>query len=196
MLASITPLGERGRHSYWVVTVSAFALGASGAAAACGALAGFLGMALLGGSVSTHARLGLLAVAVLAAILLDASPGPIPGPRRQVNERWLGQYRGWVYGLGFGVQLGVGVSTVVSSAATYAALTAALLGADPGTGAVIMVCYGVVRGLTPLVTVRVRNPAALVALLRGVDRGRGTASRGAVVALAALCATALAGFVA
>ena len=51
----------------------------------------------------------------------------VPGPRRQVDERWLDEYRGWVYGAGYGAQLGLGVTTVVSSAATYVALLAAFL---------------------------------------------------------------------
>jgi hypothetical protein len=54
----------------------------------------------------------------LVALALDLSPRPVPGPRRQVDDRWRDQYRGWVYGLGYGVQLGVGVTTIVSSAAT------------------------------------------------------------------------------
>src|SRR5437588_336686 len=43
MLASITPLGERGRHAHWAVTVSAFAIGATAAAIVLGALIGALG---------------------------------------------------------------------------------------------------------------------------------------------------------
>ena len=58
----------------------------------------------------------------------------VPGPRRQVNERWLDEYRGWVYGLGFGAQLGLGVTTIVTSAATYVALFAALLSGTPAAG--------------------------------------------------------------
>lgn len=80
----------------------------------------------------------MLAVALGVAVAVDLRPGSAPGPRRQVDERWLDEFRGWVYGLGYGTQLGLGVSTVVSSAATYAALLAALLCADPGTGAVIL----------------------------------------------------------
>ena len=45
MLASITPLGERGRQSTWAVTVTAFALGASAAGAGAGAALGALGTA-------------------------------------------------------------------------------------------------------------------------------------------------------
>src|SRR5437660_11825965 len=112
MLASITPLGERGRASIWAVTVTAFALGATAGGAAIGAGAGALGGALTG-AVDVRARLALLAVALACAAALDARAAAAPGPRRQVNERWLDEYRGWVYGLGFGAQLGLGVTTVV-----------------------------------------------------------------------------------
>ena len=37
MLASITPLGERGRQAHWVVTVTAFMIGAAGAGMLVGA---------------------------------------------------------------------------------------------------------------------------------------------------------------
>src|SRR5579884_2229753 len=172
MLASITPLGERGRHSHWALTIAAFAIGALAAAVAAGAL---------------------LVAAALVALALDARPRAVPGPRRQVNERWLDEYRGWVYGLGFGAQLGVGVSTIVTSAATYVGLLAAFLAGDPLRGALIMACYGAVRGLTPLASARVRTPDGLVLLLGRLDRGRGAAARVTTGSLAVVAALALAG---
>jgi hypothetical protein len=60
-----------------------------------------------------------------------------PGPRRQVDERWLDRYRGWVYGLGYGAQLGVGVTTVIVSSAVYVVPVAAFLSARPSTGGAI-----------------------------------------------------------
>src|SRR5579863_7210721 len=125
MLASITPLGERGRQSHWTVTVTAFVVGAVVGGAAFGAAAGEAGRLVLPRGFDGDARLAALSVAVLIAIALDAHSDPAPGPRRQVNEQWLDEVRGWVYGLGFGAQLGVGITTVVSSAATYVALIAA-----------------------------------------------------------------------
>src|SRR5580704_2792424 len=106
MLASITPLGERGRQSTWGVTVAAFLLGAVGGGAGAGALAGAVGLLALPASIGSGARLAVVAVAALIAAGLDARADPAPGPRRQVNEEWLHRYRGWVYGLGFGAQLG------------------------------------------------------------------------------------------
>ena len=163
MLASITPLGERGRHRTYAVTMAAFVLGAVVAGAALGAALGALGALLLAG-VGPGARTAVLAIGLAGALAVDLRPGSAPGPRRQVDERWLDEFRGWVYGLGYGTQLGLGVSTVVSSAATYVALLAALLCADPGAGAVILGLYGTIRGVTPLLAARVRSPDQLLRL--------------------------------
>ena len=161
MLASITPLGERGRQSTWGVTVGSFLLAALGAGVLAGALLGFVGSLLVSG-VALHTRLAILAVAALIAFALDVSTLTVPGPRRQVDERWRARYRGWVWGGGYGAQLGVGVSTVVQSAVTYVALCAALLSAGAARGALIVGVFGVVRGLQPLATWDVRRPDALV----------------------------------
>jgi hypothetical protein len=181
MLASITPLGERGRQSQWVVTVAAFALGAGAAGAAAGALLGALG-GLLPGAIDTQARTVAVACALIAAFVLDVSATSVPGPRRQVDERWLDRYRGWVYGLGFGSQLGLGIVTVITSAATYVVLLCALASAAPVNGAAIMGLYGALRGLTPLLAAGVRTPQQLMALharLRGAEGS--TAHAGAAV---------------
>ena len=189
MLASITPLGERGRQSRWGVTVTAFLLGATVAGAAAGAALGRLG-GLAG--LSSNARLAVLLVALAGATLLDLLPRPVPGPRRQVDERWLDEYRGWVYGIGYGSQLGLAVSTVVSSAATYVAIIAAFLSASPGTGAVVLGCFGAVRGLTPLAASGVRSQRELLDFHRTLARWRGRARWGAVAAQAGALLIALA----
>jgi hypothetical protein len=187
MLASITPLGERGRHSHWTVTVAAFALGAAAAATAAGALLGALGT-LLPGGFTGHARTVVVALALIAAVALDLRTARVPGPRRQVDERWLDRYRGWVYGFGFGSQLGLGIATVVTSAATYVVLLCALASGHPVTGAAIMGLYGALRGLTPLLAAGVRTPRHLMILharLRGADAATARASA-AVLAVAGM----------
>jgi hypothetical protein len=195
MLASITPLGERGRQSTWGVTVAAFLLGALGGGAGVGALAGALGLLAVPASVGTGARLAVVAVAALIATGVDARADPAPGPRRQVNEQWLQRYRGWVYGVGFGAQLGIGICTVVSSAATYVALIAALMTRNPVSGAVILGCFGVVRGLTPLAAAGVDRPERLVAFHAHLHRLRAQAASAGLVALAAICLAAVVGAV-
>ena len=182
MLASITPLGERGRQSNWTVTVSAFLVGATTAGAAAGALLGAAGGLVLGeapaadGSSGARARLAVMAVALLVAVALDVMRA-VPGPRRQVDERWLDEFRGWVYGLGFGAQLGLGITTVVSSAATYVAMLAAFLTGSAWGGALVLGCFGLVRGLTPLAAARVRRPDQLMSLHARLDRWRAPAAR-------------------
>jgi hypothetical protein len=181
MLASITPLGERGRQSRWSVTVAAFALAATAAGAAAGALLGALGT-LLSGRADGGARTAVIALALIVALALDLSSTAVPGPRRQVDERWLDRYRGWVYGVGYGSQLGLGIVTVVTSAATYVVLLCALASGRPVTGLAIMGLYGALRGLTPLLAAGVRTPQQLLALharLRGAEAA--TARAGAAV---------------
>ncbi|HYB69108.1 MAG TPA: hypothetical protein VEH80_00475 [Candidatus Bathyarchaeia archaeon] len=188
MLASITPLGERGRHSTWGITVTAFLLCATAAAAGAGAALGALG------SVALPARppLAVLLVAIGVALGLDALPVAVPGPRRQVDERWLDRYRGWVYGAGYGAQLGLGVTTIVSSAATYVALVAAFLTGSAASGAIVLGCFGAVRGLTPLAAGGVRSQRRLLEFHRALARWRGPARWGVVAAQAGMLVIALA----
>jgi hypothetical protein len=196
MLASITPLGERGRHATWGVTVTAFLLGSVLAGLLVGAALGAAGSVALPPGLGQSARLIVLAVALAVAVAIDASPIRVPGPARQVNERWLDEYRGWVYGLGYGAQLGLGVTTVVSSAATYVALIAAFLTASPAWGAVVLGCFGAVRGLTPIAAASVRTPEGLIAVHRALARLRAPVRWGGVVALAAVLGASVAGGVA
>jgi hypothetical protein len=196
MLASITPLGERGRHSVWGVTVTAFLLGATAAGAVAGAALGGLGsLALSPAGLPARARLAVLAVAVAAAIAVDVFTHAVPGPRRQVNERWLDEYRGWVYGAGYGSQLGLAVTTVVSSAATYVAVLAAFLAGSAVAGAIVLGCFGLVRGLTPLAAVHVDSQRRLFELHGALARWKGRMYWGTVglQALMLMLVLALAG---
>jgi hypothetical protein len=105
MLGSITPLGERGRGQRWGVTVTAYVLGSAAAGAAFGAILGLLGGLVLPATVITHPiRWLILAALLLAGALLDLGVMHLrlPTVRRQVDEQWLGRFRGWVYGLAFG----------------------------------------------------------------------------------------------
>jgi hypothetical protein len=162
MLASITPLGERGRRSNWALTTSMHVLGSLAGGAAVGALAGLLGWVALSG-VSTRTRVAVLAVALAVGLAWELARGGVPGPRRQVDERWLDRYRGWVYGLGYGAQLGTGLVTVVVSSTVYVVPIACLLTADPLAGCAIGAVAGLLRGLTVFAAAGVATPDRLVA---------------------------------
>jgi sulfite exporter TauE/SafE len=65
MLSSISPLGERARHSRWWLTTAAYLLGSIAGGLALGAL-----FALLGALVPTSVRTSPVALVVVAALLL------------------------------------------------------------------------------------------------------------------------------
>ena len=192
MLASITPLGERARGSHWSVTVGFYVVAATVAGAAVGALAGLLGGVAGVDGASFAARAAVLAAALALGLLLDVS-GRLPTLRRQVNEDWLREYRGWVYGAGFGGQLGVGVTTIVTTSLVYVTLLAAFLAATPARGAAIAGAFGLARGATLLVGARVRRPGDLGRLHRGIDAWRGRVRAATLAGQLALAAALLVG---
>src|SRR5438270_931127 len=147
MLASITPLGERGRGASWHRTVTAYVLASTAGGAAVGALLGALGDVVRLGRSGWPLALG--GAVALAAATLDFT-GRLPTLRRQVDETWLTRYRDWVYGTGFGFQLGAGAMTIVSSASLYLTWAIELLTADPLLGALVGAVFGLSRAL-PLV---------------------------------------------
>ena len=119
MLASIHPLGERARGQSFAVTVTAYTIGSVAGRRPRSARSSARGGAAAFGDGHDALRLGILAGAAVLAALVDRSGRRIPSWHRQVNEDWLTEYRGWVYGLGFGLQLGLGVVTIVTTAAVY-----------------------------------------------------------------------------
>ncbi|MGG5257953.1 hypothetical protein [Phycicoccus avicenniae] len=199
MLASISPFGERARASRWWLTTTAYVL----SSALGGTLVGLLS-ALLGAAVPERWRwspagVGLAAALLVLGLLLDARVGGsrLPSWRRQVDEAWIGRYRGWVVGAGFGAQLGVGVVTIVTSSTTYAVLVLAALGGTPWVGALLGLVFGLVRALPLVGMVGVHDREALWAVLRRVELGAPAAEVVARVGLlagaSALAWTALGG---
>ena len=194
MLTSITPLGERGRgHRFWLTrtwliighVVGGLALGA------ILALASIVVDATVGRPAST-AALVAIAVATVAAVVGDLAGVVVPG-RRQVDERWLTAYRGWVYGLGFGAQLGFGLVTVVNTLLLGAVLVAGVVLA-PGEAVLLGGVYGLARGGGATANGRIRTVNDLHRLHRLLDRSERVvrlASLGAV-AIAAIGAVSLA----
>src|SRR3954462_14555428 len=155
MLASITPLGERGRGASWRRTVTAYGVASTVGGAAIGAVLGALGMVLhVQDTLWTLVAAGLLA---LVAAALDLS-GRLPTLRRQVDETWVTRYRDWVYGAGFGLQLGLGAVTIVTSASLYLVWLVELLLAAPPLSAAVGAMFGLSRALPLLGTSRLFTP--------------------------------------
>jgi hypothetical protein len=190
MLASINPLGGRARGNSFTVTVVAYAVGSTAAATALGAVLGGLG-ALTVGRLETAARLVVLGAGAVLAAVADRGRRRVPTWHRQVNEDWLREYRGWVYGLGFGVQLGLGVVTIVTTAAVYLTWLGAFLVAAPGAGALVGAAFGSSRAVPVLAGGRLRTPAAVGARGRSLDAAAGRFGVVTVVAELAVAGAAV-----
>lgn len=180
MLSSISPLGERARSSRWWLTTTAYLVGSLAGGLALGGLAARVGSVLPDDLRTSRWTLVVVALLLLVGLVLDLRDAPsVPSWRRQVDEQWLGRYRGWVYGAGFGAQLGFGLVTIVTSTTTYAAVLLAALTGHLGAGLSVGATFGLVRALPSLLMARVvdrdglhraftrleqwTNPAALIA---------------------------------
>lgn len=190
MLSSIHPLGERARHNRWALTVAAFTMGA----AISGSLAG-LALGALGSLVPLSGRSGLMvtAAAALAAGMLDMAGIRAPGPSRQVNETWIGAFRGWVYGAGFGLELGLGSVTYVVTWGVYASYLAALATASPTLGALVGAGFGVGRSLSMWLAGRVDRPSRLTGFNRRLASAGPLVRKTSAVALSVLGVGLIAG---
>ena len=190
MLSSIHPLGERARSNRWWLTVSSFALGATAGGAALGAAAAAVGVLAGTADWSDRARAVVVVVAGCAALLADMSPRRWSPVHRQVDERWLQTYRGWVYGVGYGAQLGVGLATIVVTATLYLVTVLAALTASIVAGAAIGATFGATRGATLLAGRGLTSPEQLRWFHRRLDRARSAASLGTLVTSAVVVAVA------
>ena len=193
MLGSINPLGERARGSRWGMTVAFFAIGSLAAGALAGAVLGWAGSVALQG-VEPVTQLTAFALIVLVGTVFDVGlfGARLPSIRRQVNEDWLGRYRGWVVGVGFGAQLGVGVATIVTTSAVYATLAASVLAGSARAGLLIGLVFGAARALSMFGAAGADDPASVAALDARFRRWEEPARMGAVSAQVTLAAAALA----
>jgi hypothetical protein len=188
MLASITPLGQRGRGASWRRTVTAYVVASVAGGALAGAVFGTLGDVAWTGDAPAWALL-VAAVLAVSAAALDAAER-VTGPRRQVDEMWLSRYRDWVVGLGYGFQLGLGGVTIVTSATVYLTWLLELLTGDVLAGVAVGAVFGLARALPLLTTRRAVDPASL----RAVHRRWQTAAtpvRRLATAVAVTCGAAL-----
>jgi hypothetical protein len=201
MLSSISPLGERARATRWGTTVTTYLLGSLFGGLALGALAAVLGAlvpANLRSSLAVTLTVGVVLV-LLAVLDLLASPTSarrplvrLPSWQRQVDEQWLGRYRGWVYGVGFGAQLGFGVVTIITSATVYAVVLVTAWSGDVRVGLVVGGVFGLVRALPVLAARHVHEPVSLRRLLARVEQWARPAEHVAVGSLSAAGAVVVA----
>ena len=193
MLSSISPLGERARHSRWWLTTTAYLLGSLGGGLALGAVCATLG-GLLPDSVraSRWTLAGVAALLVVGLVVDLRDQRSVPSWRRQVDEQWLTRYRGWVYGVGFGAQLGFGLVTIITSATTYAVVLLAALTGHLGAGLAVGATFGVVRALPSLLMARVADRDDLHRVFIRVEQWTNPAAVLAKVALGGAAAILLA----
>jgi hypothetical protein len=191
MLTSISPLGERARASRWWLTTTAYVVSSVAGGLALGLVASTLGSLLPTSWRSSPVAYAVVALALVAGLLLDLGVAGrrLPTWRRQVDQAWLGRYRGWVVGVGFGAQLGFGLVTIVTSATTYAVALLCLLSGSPAVGLVVGGTFGLVRALPSAFMGRVVTREQLWRVLSGVDRGAPAADLAARLALAAAAAS-------
>ena len=148
MLSSIHPLGERARQNRWGITVAAMTIGSVGAGTTIGLALGAFGSVVVP-IAGEPAGLLVVGAAALAAGAADLARVRVPGPHRQVDETWIGPYRGWVYGGAFGVQLGAGLATYVVTWGVYAMLVAELFAGSAIAGPDI-ISEAKLAGLMPI----------------------------------------------
>jgi len=189
MLASISPLGERGRNHSWWATFAWYAAGALAGGTTVGVAAGGLGALLraaLGLSDAVAAAVALFVGTVAIVFELRPRHWRLPTVVRQVDEDWIGRYRVWLYAGGFGYQLGLGVVTIVMTAAVYLTWLLAALTGSVVAGAVVGASFGAARALPLLLVADADTPDVLRRRVAGFHRAEPAARRAAFVAVVAV----------
>jgi hypothetical protein len=168
MLSTITPVSERAKGNSYRSTATWFIVGSGAGGATLGAV---MALAALGVRALHPTPTALGIAALVAALIAGGSDAGVTGlrlpiHRRQVNERWLDQYRSWVYGGGFGWQIGTGLATYITTAAVYLMVVLAALTASPVAAMAIGTGFGLLRGLAVLLNRRTTDPMDLLAFHR------------------------------
>jgi hypothetical protein len=163
MLATITPLAERGRGHRYRSTATWFVAGAVAGGATLGLCLLALAAALRAAGISAGVSVAAACAASVVAAAADSGIGGfrLPVHHRQVNERWLDGFRPWVYGAGFGWQIGTGVATYIKTAAVYLLIVLAALSASPLLALGLGVLFGLVRGLAVVLGRNITSPGTL-----------------------------------
>lgn len=192
MLATVTPLAETGRGHRYRSTALWFVAGAVVGGTTLGLALAALALAVHAAVLPPAVAAGVACGACVVAAASDLRLGgfTLPVHHRQVNERWLDQFRSWVYGAGFGWQIGTGFATYIKTAAVYLLVVLAALTASPAVALALGLLFGLVRGLAVFLGRRITSPAGLAAFHRRFT-ALGPVALGVVVAVEAACALAL-----
>jgi hypothetical protein len=197
MLSVITPLQEQGRGNRFRATALWFLLGATVGGAMLGGLMAVLAAGWARLIPSLEDALVITTFAALIAVVSDGKlfGFQLPGHDRQVNERWLDQYRSWVYGGGFGWQIGIGFATYIMTAGLYLLVLVAAGGASTSGALILGTVFGLVRGLAVFAAREVTSLDALNDLHRRFEQWRQPVRKItiAVIALVGLIAGLAAG---
>jgi hypothetical protein len=172
MLATVTPLAERGRGHRYRSTAAWFIAGGTAGGATLGLVMAALAFGVRAADPSPRALAVVACSLAAVAAASDTRLGGfhLPFHSRQVNERWLDQFRPWVYGAGFGWQIGAGLVTYIKTAALSLVIGLAALTASPATALAIGALFGLVRGLAVLLGRGIVSPATLAEFHRRFTR--------------------------
>jgi len=163
MLSTITPFSERAKGHSYRATSTWFVAGATAGGASLGLLMAVSAL-VVGAFHPSETVIGMVALtASVVAAVSDMGVGGfhLPFHRRQVNERWLDQFRPSVYGLGFGWQIGTGLATYITTSAVYLMIVLGALTGRPVVALAVGVSFGLLRGTAVLLTRRVTDPTGL-----------------------------------
>jgi hypothetical protein len=174
MLSVITPLQEQGRGNRFRATALWFLLGATVGGGMLGALMAMLAAAWGRLGAGVEVALVITTFAALVAVISDGKlfGFQLPGHDRQVNERWLDQYRSWVYGGGFGWQIGVGLATYIMTGGLYLLIVVGALGTSTSGALILGTVFGLVRGLAVFAARDITSLEALNELHRRFEQWR------------------------
>jgi hypothetical protein len=190
MVETISPVVHGGR-ARWVGTLILHALGATATAALFGAALGGIGRAF----GAPWQRPGLLALAAVSAVYaLGAFTRlrvPVPQLRRQVPDWWRSFFGRPFAAVLYGAGLGIGFMTYLSNGTLVVVAFAAVASGRPAIGAIVMGPFGLVRGLSAIVSWRSTTPERSRVLVDRLVAASGSARRianGIVLALIAYVA--------
>ncbi|MGZ5296207.1 MAG: MauE/DoxX family redox-associated membrane protein [Actinomycetota bacterium] len=176
MVETISPVVHGGR-ARWLGTLALHTLGATGTAALFGAALGWFG-GVLG---APWQRAGLLTLATVSAVyalgVLTPLRVPVPQLRRQVPDWWRTFFGRSFAAVLYGAGLGIGFLTYLADGTLVVVAFAAAASGRPAIGAIIVGPFGLVRGVSAIVSWRSITQEQSRALVDRLVAGPGSARR-------------------